>query len=329
MRNILLISCLILIAACNQGTEQISDHPAYHNPTVQPYTDAVATWPDSADLYFQRSLALSKIDQDSLVLIDLQKAASLAPKKTLYLNAIGYVQLNLGHPDRAITAFKKSLSLKPGDAEIRLQLAQALMENHQLDAAASETESLIQDAPRYLPAQLMQAKMKAAQKDTAAAIQLTAAILNQDHRYYEASLQLADWYKATGDNRAVEQYHYTFTLNPDDATPLYEIGRFFQQKKQWEDAKAAYKSCVLTDGDYTYAYIHTAEILMQQDSLDKARRILNIALATEPANADAWYYTGACFEKMHQADSARHYYDQAAYFGYDAAVIRSALSRLQ
>lgn len=328
MRSILLILCLALVLSCNQEAEQVSDHLAYHNPTVQPFTDAIGIWPDSADLYFQRSLALSRINQDRLVLIDLQKASSLAPEKVLYLNAIGYVQLNLGHPDQAITIFKKSLSLSPDDPEIRMQLAQAYMENHQLDAAATETESLVHDAPRYLPARLMQAKMKAAKQDTAAAIQMATAILDQDHRYYEASLQLADWYKATGDNRAVAQYHYTFSLNPDDATPLYEIGRFFQQKKQWEEAKAAYKSCVLTDGDYTYAYIHTAEILMQQDSLAKAQRILKLALATSPANADAWYHAGACFEKMQQPDSARRYYDQAAYFGYDAAVIRSALSRL-
>lgn len=329
MRITLLIICLAFLLSCNQETTQDKEHPAYQNPTVAPLTDAIATWPDSADLYFQRSLALSKIDQDSLVLIDLQKAASLAPESVLYLNAIGYVQLNLARPDEAITAFKKSLSMVPGDLEIRLQLAQAYMENNQLEAAASQTESLIHDAPRYLPARLMQAKLKAAHKDTVAAIQLAEAVWEQDRRYYDASLQLADWYKAIGNPKAIDQYQFTFSLNPDDATPLFEIGRFFQQKKQWEEAKSAYKACVIADGDYTYAYIHTAEILMQQDSLDKAQRILKLALATSPANADAWYQTGVCFEKMQLPDSAKQYYDQAAYFGYDATVIRDALNRMK
>ncbi len=328
-KTLALVSCLVIIMACNQAKNKASDHPAYHNPTVQPLTDAIAEWPDSAGLYFQRSLALSKINQDSLVLIDLQKAATLMPEKVLYLNAIGYVQMNLGHPDKAIPVFQKSLRITPNDPEIQVQLARAFMNNNQLDDASHTVEQVVRAAPRYLPAYLLQAQLKAAEKDTPAAIQLIAKVLSANSHYYDASMQLADWYKELGDSRAVPQYQQAFALNQEDATPLYEIGRFYQQKNQWEKAKIAYKNCFLQDGDYTSAYINTAEILMQQDSLSKARRVLQIAVATAPANADAWYYTGRCFEKMKEADSARYYYEQAAYFGYDAADIHAATIRLK
>jgi hypothetical protein len=94
---IVLFCCFCLIACTDADDAAVADHPAYHNPTVQQLTDAIAENPNDAALYYKRSIALSRINQDSLSLIDLLKATSIDSTKPEYYQAIGFVQINLGN----------------------------------------------------------------------------------------------------------------------------------------------------------------------------------------------------------------------------------------
>lgn len=323
-------STFIILVSCNyHPKEKTIDYPAYHNPTVQGLTDSIAANPVNASFYFQRSVALSQINNDSLALMDLYKAVKLDSLNAIYYNAIGYVEMNLNHPEKAVVAFQKSLKIKPTDVTTRIDLANAQLAAHNIQEAEAVLNHVLKIAPAYAPALLMQARLFVAKKDTSDAIQTVKNILEKEPDYYDASMQLADWYNEEGNEEAVMQYQKTFQLDSTDAAPLYEIGRFYKKKKKWEKSKQAFANCFITDKDYTYAYINLAEILIQQDSLQKAQRLLKIAIHTEPTNSDAWFLAGNCFEKLQLKDSAKVYYNQAAVFGYSEKEIREAMKRIQ
>lgn len=328
-RFLLLSICSLLLFSCGSESSTMADHAAYHNPTVQSLTDAIAATPNDAELYYKRSIALSQIDQDSLSLLDLQKAVSIDSTKAQYYQAIGFVQINLGDNKGAVAAFKRNLQFEPQNATYILLLAKSLLLDNKLAEAKDWVAKASANRTNYLEADFMTAQIKAAEKDTMGAIALTRNILERNHTYYDASLQLADWYKSTNNENAVSQYQKTFALDTTDATPLYEIARFYEQAGRLEEAKQAFRACVISDPDYSYGYVHYGDILMKQDSYAKAQRQYEIAIATDPANADAWYGKGYSYEQQNQKDSAIRYYGQSLRFDPGLTAARDALKRLK
>lgn len=319
---------LILMVSCGQNTKT-QDHPAYHNPTVEPYTDSIAAYPESATWYFERAKALSGVNEDSLCLIDLQKAVSMDSLNPEYVQALGNVYLELEQPGKAVTAFQKNLKLSPGDARVRLLLSKAYLENNDTTSAQLEVSKVLAAAPNYPDAMYWQAQIRVAQKDTTAAISLVKQALAIDSGYYQAAYQLADWYAAKGLPEAVPQYEKTFRMDTLDVSPLFEIGEMYKNRKQLQQAKDAYRVCILKDPDYTDAYLETGRILMQQDSTDRALRQFLLAIQTKPGSADAYLNKGLCYEKLKQKDSAVVALRQALVFKPGLKAAQEALARLK
>ncbi len=249
---------LVLFASCSQEKAG-GDHPAYHNPAVQPYTDSIVANPETATWYFERARALSGVQQDSLCLIDLQQAIRIDSLNPEYVQALGNVYLELGQPANAITAFRKNLLLSPGDARVRLLLSKAYLENKDVPAAQQEVSKVLAAAPNYPDALYWQAKIMMAQKDTNGAIGTVKQALAIDSSYYLASYQLADWYAAKGLPEAIPQYEKTYRMDTLDVSPLFDIGEMYKSRNQLPQAREAYRVCILKDPDYTDAYIATGK----------------------------------------------------------------------
>ncbi|PSK94569.1 tetratricopeptide repeat protein [Taibaiella chishuiensis] len=320
--------CLILGASCGDK-KNTADHAAYHNPMVQPYTDSIDAHPEIATWYFERAKALSSVNEDSLCLADLQQAVKLDSLNPQYVQALGNIYLELEQPAQAITAFRKNLLLSPGDARVRLLLSKAYLENKNEAAAQQEVEKVLAAAPNYPDALYWQAKIKYVQKDTTAAINLVKQALAIDSGYYQAAYQLADWYASVDIKAAIPQYEKTFRMDTLDVSPLFEIGELYKQRQQLQQAKEAYRVCILKDPDYTDAYIETGKILALQDSTEKALRQFLLAIQTRPGSAEAYLNKGLCYEKLKQRDSAIVALRQALVFKPGLKAAQEALLRLK
>lgn len=328
MNRYLLFLASALFFSCTDKDIQ-NDHPAYHNPSVQAYTDSIEQNPDIAQFYFLRAEALSNIDQDSLALADVMTASALDSLNPQYLYTIGYLNLKLEQPGKAITVLKKNLDLSPGNVNVRLLLSRAYLADNNIAAALTETNKVLAAAPAHTEAMLALAQIKIVQKDTVAAIGIAKQLLATDKNNYSVSYQLANWYKAQHNPEAITQYQYTFSIDTNDVGPLFEIGDMYEQLQQNEKAKAAYKVCILKDLDYTDAYLQTGKILYHQDSVEKALRQFNIAISTAPSNAEAYLYKGLSFQKMNLKDSAAAALRQALVFDEDLKEAREALSKIK
>jgi tetratricopeptide (TPR) repeat protein len=74
---------------------------------------------------------------------DLEKASTLAPRPD-YLDALGYVQWQSGHPDLALQTFERVLKIKPGDVPALLTRAR-LSKDHKSAKADLDTIDRISD----------------------------------------------------------------------------------------------------------------------------------------------------------------------------------------
>lgn len=317
-----------LIVSCG-GPAPKDTHPAYHNPVVQPFTDSIEAAPDRATNYYRRAEALSEIGQDSLALKDVEAALALDKNNVQYNLTAGYLQLQLDKAPEALRTLQHTLELSPGNVNVRLLLGKAYLSAGNPQAAEEQMSRIIAAAPGHIPARMMHAEVLAALKDTTAAIQELKSILKSTPGNYNASYQLADWYKASGNPGAIAQYQATFRMDTTNADPLFDIAEFYERQQLPVKAKEAYRICLGSDIDYTAAYIRIGKILITEDSLDKALRHFNLAVKSMPNSAEGYYNKGVCFEKLHLPDSARAAYRQAMVFDPGLEEAAEGLKRLK
>lgn len=301
--------------------------PAYHNPTVQPFTDSIHANPKNASLYFYRAEALSKIHNDSLALIDVQKAQSLDKNNPQYSFTIGYLQLQLGHPAEAVKALQDNLKAAPGNVNTQLLLARAFLIDHKTDDAKKQVAQILAAAPQHVGAMIMQAQILTVEKDTVGAINTLNRIIKADSNNYQATYNLATLYRQTNDNQAIAEYERAFHIDTMDVSPIYDLGTLYESKKDIVHAKIAYTTCIEKDRDFTDAYIALGKIYYREKDTQKALRHFKLAIETEPNNAEAYYLKGKCFETLQLKDSAKEAYNQALVFDGSLKEAREGLQR--
>lgn len=303
--------------------------PAYHNPTVQPLTDSIQGDPKNATLYFLRAEALSKINNDSLALIDVEKAQSLDGKNPQYSFTIGYLQLQLGHTEAAIKTLQENLKESPGNVNTRMLLARAYLAHHKIEESKQQIDQILAAAPQHTGAMIVQAEILTAQKDTVAAINVLQHILEVNPGNYQASYNIANLYSSSNNDKAISQYLQTFYLDTMDVAPLYDLGSFYETRKDFTKAKSMYTTCILKDRDFTDAYVSLGKIFLQEKNTEKALRHFNLAIATKPNDAESYYLKGKCFETLQQKDSAIVAYNQALTFDAELLEARAGLKRMK
>lgn len=320
---------IMLFSSCGNKATSDNDNPVYHNPAVQPYTDSIAMNPEHAEYYYRRAEALTEINNDSLALIDVQKALSFEKNNAQYTFTAGYLQLQLGQTKEAIKTLKHNLEQTPGNVNTRMLLSRAYLADAKIEPAQEQVNKILAAVPRHPGALMILADIKAAEKDTVATINILKEIIATDARNYNASYQLGDWYKATNNPAVVAQYQYTYSLDTNDVNPLFEIGDYYEHQGQVQKAKEAFIYCIEKDRDFTDAYIHLGKIYLGENATDKALRHFNLAITTMPDHAEAYYYKGLCFAKMQQRDSAAVAFRQALVFDRSMKEAALALKKLK
>jgi tetratricopeptide (TPR) repeat protein len=165
-------------------------------------------------------------------------------------------------------------------------------------------------------------------KDTNKAISSFQTVINVAPDYREAAIQLGLLYNMRHDPLGVQYLENAFKLDTSDVFPLYAKGMYFQDTKQYEAAKAQYTRCILHDTQYADAYFSMGYVLLQQDSLEKARRQFDHVTRINPTSSSAYYNRGLCSELMNDKASAIADYEQALTFDKNNATAKEGIRRL-
>lgn len=327
-RSLVYLSLLVslFLTSCHRQQSAV-DAPAYHNPLIQPITDALANDPDNPQLLYQRSMALIQVDEPELAQKDLLHALQKDSNNLQYLYALSQVQLQTGDNKAAITNLEKLNSRTHQSAGIQLALANAYLQNNQPDRADRDIKNLLKSDSAFPGALLTLSRIQLIKKDTAKAINILQRAIQLRENNYPASLLLAECLAAQRDPKAIDIYRRTFDMDTTNVSPLLHIGIFYEQVRQPEKAKIIYRECLLKDPDCTAALINTGKILLAQDSVPKALRQFYIAIQTQPNSAEAYIQKGICFEKLKQKDSATVAFAQALVFDPKSEVAKKGWKR--
>lgn len=188
--------------------------------------------------------------------IPLTRAASLAPKDANLLSYLAKVKGRLGEPAEATALLRRVVQLQPRVAESHLDLAIALADDQQLEAALAETSAALALAPRSAAAHLNRARILAdLHRNTEARTQFALASKlapeDSDTLYYWSLIEHDDRRLASES----ELLQRLVKLQPESARDFFHLGRSLSEQSRHPEAIAALRRAVALDphaGDAIY-----------------------------------------------------------------------------
>lgn len=112
-----------------------------YTTAVRWYRAALKARPSNPILLNNLAWALGQL-KDPQALATAEKARTLAPNNAAIIDTIGWLQLQQGNADAAVTTLTRAVSLAPGAAPVRINLARALIAAGRKDDAKEQLQAI-------------------------------------------------------------------------------------------------------------------------------------------------------------------------------------------
>jgi tetratricopeptide (TPR) repeat protein len=198
----------------------------------------------------------------------------------------------------AIANMRTDLQVNPTNAELRNTLANALIENNQLEAADSQAIILAKDTQHLDKAYYIKALIAFNKKDDTATLAYLAKViaLKGKNSEYEAVMMAGDLLlDQHAPDKAINYYALAWEIDSTQAEPVYGTAVCNEQMGNEKQARLRYMKTVELDPAYSPAYIGLGNIMARQRNWQEAWRYYNLAAKAEPTVALNFYSRGRAF----------------------------------
>ncbi len=327
--RLLLLACICLFyTACHNKHTSADTDPVFKKAELIGITEKIEKDSKNAALYFERGNMLHDMEKDTLAIKDLKKACELDSSKAEYFSAVGNILFEHKDISGSVQWIKKAIDLNPEDGRARMKIAKLFLYIKQYDNAFAQLNIVLRHNVYDPEAYFLKGMIYKDMKDTGKAISSFLTAVQVRPEYKPAIIQLGQMYAMKLDPIALKYYDNAFRLDTGDVFPLFAEGVYYQDKKDYENAKAIYKDCIIRDHQYINAYINSGWIFLQQDSVEKALHQYDLVTKIDPANAEGYYNRGLCHEMLHEKQEAINDYKQALVFSADYKDARDGLKRM-
>ncbi|MBS1771359.1 MAG: tetratricopeptide repeat protein [Bacteroidetes bacterium] len=320
----------LFAASCGGDKPKGNDNALLRStPALKEITEKIENSPKEASLYFQRGNLLHQLEEDSLAYNDFVQASTLDSNRAEYFSAVGDLLFEHKDISGSVKWLEKAMKLNPNDKKAQLKLAKMFVYIKEYTSAFRAINDVLRQDAYNPEAYFLKGMIYKDMKDTAKSISSFETAVSADPNYVDAVVQLGQLYSMKKDPIALKYYDKAWHIDTTDVFPLYAKGVFYQHQNDYAAAKMAYHEALLHDRNYVDAYFNVADMLMQQDSTDKAMRQYNILAQIDQADPDVYYYRAKCFEKLGKKEDAINDYQQALVFDEKYIPAKEALQRLQ
>lgn len=330
-RFFICIFFLTSLFSCRGGGGATGDtfSGAYGHPDIKNLSREIAEQPQNAALLFKRAQALRKLKEDSLALIDLNKAIVIDTSKAAYFSAIGELLFDHKDIDGSRIWFKKAIQRDPNDPTAHLKLAKLLLFIDENNEAFKEINIVLRQNPYQAEAYFLKGMAYKNLRDSNRALSSFQTAVQVDPVYQPALFQLARLYESRNDTLGLQYYENAYRADTSDVTPLHGKALFYQNLGHLAEAKATYRRCMKNHVSYTDAAFNLGWILMHQDSFELAADIYDTVLKYNSTNAEASYNKAVCLELSKKTSEALNYYRKAAELRSNYKEAQDAIKRLE
>lgn len=325
---------LMFTASCRsgsskqQGQTQEDGGEFSQLPLIQKLNEQISQSPHNAELYFLRSSAYLQLGNYNNALADIRQALQRDSTEGKYYRLLGEIYFSRQEYTRAITALQKGHQEAPNDIDLMLQLAK-----YQLYVGErAESIQLLDDVLRKdvfnAEAYFLKGMLFKEIGDTAKAISGFQTAVEQNPRCYEAYMQLGLLLSKKKNPLAIGYFRNALKIDSSSYEARYGIAMYYQEAGDYSKALEIYRQMILDFPQEKDAYYNIGYIHFQMDSIDRASRDFDRAIAVAPDYADAYYMRGLCAEAVKDFKNARYYYEQALNLKAEHALAIEGIKRL-
>ena len=301
-----LVLGIVLFFSCNyNNSAPVETNPIFRTePLLKDITGRIGKDPKNAKLYFERAKLLYKLKQDTLALRDFKTAATLDTNQAEYFSAVGDILFENKDISGSVIWLQKAIAKNPTEPTAHLKIAKLFLFSQDYGKAFEQVNIVLRKDIYNPEAYFIKGMVYKEMKDTDKAISSFQTAVQVATDYKPAIIQLGLLYSARKDPMAVKYLDNAYKVDSADVFPIFARGVYYQDKKDYEQAKAEYRHCIIKNTRFIDAYFNLGYILMQQDSTEKAWRQYDIVTKLQPDNPTAYFDRGVCSEAMNKLKEA-------------------------
>jgi predicted O-linked N-acetylglucosamine transferase (SPINDLY family) len=197
------------------------------------YRQILEHYPDHPEALYGLGMVLQQQGQPAAASPWLSRAAQAQPDSAKIWFSLGNVQQSQGQLSQAVEAYQRAIALRPDAAPIYHNLGYTWQQQGQFDAAVAAYQKALELQPNCIEAEVNLGITLQAQG------QLSP---DQQHHYSSLSQKLAARSHAVGDwQTALTYYQNALGLDPDHGEIYLQLGKLYQDQRQFQAAIAAYR----------------------------------------------------------------------------------------
>jgi len=290
--------------------------------------EALKSDPNNAELHFDLSLALARLDDSEVAMEELGSAIRLDPNLEKARNVLGIWLMVNGEAGKAEDEFRAVIAADPQFAEAKNNLAVLYGRKGRNAEAIDLLHMALEGRPRYAQARVnlglvlaAEGKYSEAEKELRnalrvspnsvganSALAMVAVRLGRTDQaidIFRKVIQLApdsalahlnlgmalqrDGFDLPG---ALAQLSEAIRLNPASATGYYEKGRVLYDLGRRQEARAELETACRLQPDYPDALYLLAQVERQFGNIQRSADVLDNLVALEPGNSQAQHLFG-------------------------------------
>ncbi len=326
---LLLLAGWLVVISCGQKHTPPPPNPVFNSdPRLKDITDRIASEPSRAELYFQRGKMLRRLKEDTLALNDFKKASSLDTNNAQYYSTIGDMLFENKDIEGSVFWLQKAIAKNPTDPQAHLKIAKLFLYAENYPKVFEQVNIVLRKNIYDPEAYFLKGMAYKEMKDTNQAISNFQTALEHTPDFHPAIVQLGLIYSQRKDPLAIKYLDKAAAIDTGDVFPIFARGVYYQDKKDFEQAKKEYRHCIIRNTHYIDAYFNLGWILMQQDSTEKSFRQYDIVTKIQPDNPTAYYNRGICNELLKKPKEAVADYRRALVLDSSYASPKKALLRM-
>ncbi|MFM9051881.1 MAG: tetratricopeptide repeat protein [Bacteroidota bacterium] len=311
-KRIIFVSFAVLsLVACNDGTrkreEPVTDKDSTKTEVkIKKLNDAIMKDSGNASLFHKRALLQMERGVFSLAADDMKLAVQRDSGNADYFQLLADLSFRSNRVQDAILAFRKCLSIEPGNLEANLKFSELNLYLKAYPDALKYANDALRIDDRQAKAYFIKGFVYKETKDTAKAISSFQTVVEIDPEYYDAYIQLGNLLAERTDPLALQYYNNALRLRPASTEAFYARGILLQNMGQLERAESDYRAILKLEPSYAAANYNLGYIrLALKNDAAASIPLFTEAIRVSPDYVEAYYNRGMAYKLTGQKVEAR------------------------
>jgi tetratricopeptide (TPR) repeat protein len=300
---ILLFSGFVFFGSCGNNSKEtetkvLDSLTTKLPPALQSLNAKIIADPNNAELYHQRAKYYLNDRKYNEGFDDMKKVMLIDSSKAAYFITLSDLYFVTNQTANSKASLEKCISLDSKNVDAMLKLAELYFYVKKHDDCFKYINMALKVDQYNSKAYFMKGMNYKEIKDTAKAISSMQTAVEQDPAFYNAYIQLGILNAAQKKSIAADYYKNALRVQPKSVEAMYNLGKYYQDMKDYKQAVAIYNALLKIDPQNKFAFFNLGamDLATKENISTGAIAAFTSAINIDPKYIDAYYARGVCYQ---------------------------------